>query len=220
MAFSKKQYENFIRTIVVASVAKEFRSASIIKKAIDAAKNDNKIATGGLIRPDVTGSMIPSRDDRWLLPRESVRIDIGSVENNLPSNINVSIEVEFGVDEDYYFTRSDVDGDWESSYMPNTSAIKKWILAKSRRGISFTYKNKQADLSNPTQLNSVSYVISKSIRDNGFKSEYRSDYFKNVDGRVKKVLTKSLQNASTRIMEKYEEDVYNSILEAIDLNIV
>ena len=79
MAFSKRQYENFIRTIVVAAVAKEFRRAKIVEGIVKRAKADGKVATGGLIRPDVTGSIIPTRDDRWLLDKKSVQVNVGRV---------------------------------------------------------------------------------------------------------------------------------------------
>ena len=58
MAFTAKQYQNFIKVIMVAAIAKEFRNASIIKRIIANAKAEDHIATGSLIRPDATGDRL------------------------------------------------------------------------------------------------------------------------------------------------------------------
>lgn len=220
MAFSKKQYENFVRTIIVAAVAKEFRKAKIIENAVKRALEDGKIATGGLAKPSFTGSMIPSRDDRWLLDRESVIVSVGKVEQGLPRNIDVTLNIKFGVDGDYVFTRSDVDANYPSSF-PNVGAIKTWIQAKSDRGLmTFTYRNKTADLSNPKVLDRIAYAVGKSIKTQGIKDKYKSNYFEQVSSEADAVLNAALAKASSRVMEKYEEEFYNSITNILDTNIL
>lgn len=220
MAFSKKQYENFIRTIVVAAVAKEFRRAEIVKGIIDRAKNDGKIATGGLTKPELTSSIIPTREDRWLLDKESVSVRVGKVEQGLPTNVGVEVNVKFGVEGEYVFTRNDIDAKYPSSY-PNVDAIRLWIKAKSNRGLmTFTYNDEPADLNNPKVVNRIAYLIGRRIKKQGINKKYKSDYFKPVKNQVSNVLDKALFNASERIVEKYQQEFYSSVLNIIDENIL
>jgi hypothetical protein len=220
MAFNQRQYENLIRTIVVGAVAKEFRKAKIIKKATDRAVKDGKIATGALSRPDVTGSMIPTRDDRWLLNKDSIIVRVGSVENGLPSAISVDVKVDFGVDEDYAFTRKDINAKYPNKF-PNLDNIKVWIKSKSQRGlIRFDYNGKPADLNNDKVVSRIAYAVGRKIKKEGISKRYRSNYFKPVENEVDKVLSIAMFNASQRILDKYEQELYSSILEAVDINIV
>lgn len=220
MAFSKKQYENFVRTITVAAVAKGFRKAKIVESLIKRAISDGKVATGGLIRPDVSNSIIPTRDDRWLLSRDSVIIRVGKVEQGLPKSISVELNVSFGTDPDYVFTRKDNDAEYPASF-PNVARIKTWIRAKSDKGLmSFSYRNKPADLNNQKVLNRIAYLISRKIKDEGIQERYKSNYFKPVKNQVQKSLDKALSSASQRIAEKYEEEFYNSVTNIIDKNIL
>lgn len=220
MAFSKKQYENFIRTIIVAAVAKEFRKAKIVERVVNRAKEDGKIATGGLTNPSLTGSIIPSRDDRWLLDRESLLVNVGKVDQGLPTRVDVQLNISFGLEPEYVFTRKDVDAKYPSSF-PNVSSIKGWIRAKSSRGLmSFTYNGKPADISNEKQLNSLAYLIGRKIKDKGISKKYKSDFFKPVKNEVDNVLDIALNKASERIIEKYEQEFYSSVINVIDKNIL
>lgn len=220
MAFSKKQYENFVRTITVAAVAKQFKKAKIVERLVKRAISDGKIATGGLSRPDLTNSVIPTRDDRWLLSKDSVIINIGKVDEGLPKSISVELNVSFGTDPDYAFTRKDINADYPLKF-PNINRIKTWIKAKSDRGLmSFSYKNKPADLNNEKVVNRIAYLISRKIKKEGISQKYKSNYFKPVKDEVQKSLDKAIFNASKRVIEKYEEDFYNSVINIIDKNIL
>lgn len=221
MAFSKRQYENFIRTIIVASVAKEFRRAKIIDGVIKRAKNDKKVATGGLIRPDVTGSIIPSRDDRWLLNKDSVIVNVGTLKNGLPTKIQVTLNIEYGTDGDYVFTRKDLNAKWPKGKMPNVNRIKFWLRAKTSRGLlNFKYRGVPLDPSNEVHLDRAAYVVARSIARKGIKEEYKSNYFKDVGKKVKKTVDLGVSKASGRIIEKYQEELYDSIVQVIDVNII
>lgn len=221
MAFSKRQYENFIRTIVVAAVAKEFRRAKIVEGIVKRAKADGKVATGGLIRPDVTGSIIPTRDDRWLLDKKSVQVNVGRVVYNVPLKISVELNIEYGTDPDYVFTRSDTDAQWPRGTFPDVNKIKTWIVAKTSRGLlNFKYRNKPLDVSNEKQIERVAYVVGRSISRKGVNRKYKSDYFKPVKNQVQKVLEAGISKASDRIIEKYQEELYSSVINTIDTNVV
>lgn len=221
MGFSKKQYQNFIRIVMVAAVAKEFRKAKIIEGVTNRAISDNKIATGRLINPESTGSIIPSRDDKWLIDRRSIVVSVGSIKYNLPSKIQVSLSVSYGVDDNYVFTRNDINAEYPEGTTPNINAIKNWIVSKSQTGLlRFTYKGKALDTSNDKQVSSVAYLIGRKISKEGISKKYRSDYFKPVDNKAKDVLQKGIFKASNRIMDLYENELYNSVLEAVDINIV
>lgn len=220
MGFSKKQYQNFIRIVIVAAVAKEFRKAKIIEGVTNKAMSDNKIATGRLINPESTGSIIPSRDDKWLIDRRSIVVSVGNVKYNLPSKIQVSLSISYGVEDKYVFTRNDINAKYPEKTPPR-NPIKTWIISKSQKGLlRFTYKGKALDTSNDKQVNSVAYLIARKISKEGISKKYRSDYFKPVDNKAKDVLQKGIFKASNRIMDLYENELYNSVLEAVDINIV
>lgn len=221
MAFSRKQYENFIRTIVVAAVTKEFRRAKIIEGVINRAKADGKVATGGLIRPDLTNSIIPTRDDRWLLDKKSVQVNVGKVVYNVPLKISVELNIEYGTDPDYVFTRSDINAQRKRGSLPNFGNIKTWIIAKTTRGLlNFKYRGKPLDVNNEKQVSRVAYVVMRSIAAKGISKKYRSDYFKPVKNQVQKVLEAGISKASDRIIEKYQEELYSSVINTIDTNVV
>lgn len=220
MAFTKRQYENFIRTIIVAAVAKEFRRAKIIEGVIKRAKADGKVATGGLIRPDVTNSIIPTRDDRWLLKRESVKVNVGKVMYNVPTNVSVELNIEYGVDPDYIYTRRDINAQWPLGKLPNVDRIKTWVIAKSSRGLlNFKYRGKPLDVDNEKQVSRVAFAVRRSIGRKGISTKYKSNYFKPVKDEVNEALRIGVAKASDRIVEKYQEDIYNSIVNTIDINV-
>lgn len=220
MAFSKRQYENFIRVIVVAAIAKEFRKAKIIESAVKKAITDGKVATGGLIRPDVTGSMIPSRDDRWLIKKEAVQVNVGSVVYNTPLRVSVNIQLEYGTDENYIYTRRELNAKWPLGKLPNVNRIKTWIIAKSSRGmINFTYRGKPLDTSNDKQVTRMAFTIRRSIGRKGIKEKYKSNYFEKVGDKAEKAVQAGLRKASDRIVEKYQQEIFRSSVEMIDKNI-
>lgn len=220
MGFSTRQYENFIRTIIVASVAKEFRRAKIVEGVIKRAKADGKVATGGLIRPDATGSIVPTRDDRWLLKKESVKVSVGKVVYNVPLRVSVELNIEYGVDPDYIYTRRDINAQWPLGKLPNVNRIKTWIIAKSSRGLlNFKYRGKPLDVSSDKQVSRVAFAVRRSIARKGISNKYKSNYFKPVKDEVNEVLRTGIAKASDRIVEKYQEDIYNSVVNIIDINV-
>ena len=86
--------------------------------------------------------------------------------------------------------------------------------------MSFSYKNKPADLNNEKVVNRIAYLISRKIKKEGISQKYKSNYFKPVKDEVQKSLDKAIFNASKRIIEKYEEDFYSSVINIIDKNIL
>ena len=50
--------------------------------------------------------------------------------------------------------------------------------------------------------------------------KYKSDYFKPVKDQVQRTLEAGIDKASERIIQKYEEELYNSVVNTIDTNVV
>ena len=73
---SPKQIQNLIKVVVMAALAKEFRKSQIIKRILENVKKNDQIASGSLTRPDVTGSITRSADDRWQIKPDAVLVKV------------------------------------------------------------------------------------------------------------------------------------------------
>lgn len=209
-----KQLENRIRIVVVAAVAKEFRRSRIIEKIVNRAKADGAVATGALISPEKSKSILPYRDDQWLTKKGAVQVRVGTMIHDTPEYIDIRVNLEYGIDSKYETLRDDRT---RTGGLPNIGDIKKWIVAKSKRGVAFTYKNGRLDLSNDKHLTTVAFLISKGIKKDGIKNRsafYRS--FKNSRTGVVATAQRGLARSEERIVELYNPlfiDALSDILE-------
>ena len=73
MAASSKQIANRVRTVTAFAVIKEFRKSKIIENVVKSAKANGHIATGDLVSPESSNSIVPFRDDLWLTPRKGAK---------------------------------------------------------------------------------------------------------------------------------------------------
>lgn len=126
MAFSEAQYKNFIKVIVVAAVAKEFRKSAIMEKIYNKIRQQNLIATGELVAFRATKAIIPTRDDRFLVDEGGVfvkTVKIGPAQT--PVAAEIRIKIRYGLTEEKYFylTKGSPDNRW----FPNVDNIAKWI---------------------------------------------------------------------------------------------
>jgi hypothetical protein len=214
MALTAKQYQNLIKVIMVAAVAKEFRKASIIKKIIANAKSENHIATGALIRPDVTGSMTPSSDDKWISEADKgISVTVGNVEYGIPSDVKIRIELGYGLDFRYNFLSANTD---QKERGPKKGVIRKWVQIKAERGHSWEYKGKTVNSSDKTKLDQVAFLISRSISRNGIKKTKLADPFKDKSNGVDATLRKGFLKGVERVTERFGVQTYKSVVEALE----
>lgn len=204
MARSKKQLENQMRLVVVAAVAKEFRKSAIIAKIVSIAKSKGMVATGKLTNPESSNSLMPNRDDRWLLKKNSIKVVIGSYRNNVPQSIKIMTNIEYGLgpDSQYYSVL------WEKSkkkkWYPKIDPIQSWVMKK---GISNDVQESRR----------IAFRIAKSMGKNGIKK--RTNFlnpFEYKDKGVDATLRRGINNAAARIIDLYGE----TIIEAIDTSLL
>ena len=213
MARSAKQYENQIKVILVASLAKEFKKADIIGKVISNAKANRQIATKSLINPQLTKSIIPSRNDRWLINKNSVVVKVGSVNYGVPKIVKMRINIEYGLDEKYYWLSEDSSN---KRWMPDGKEIMKWIKVKGDRG-NFKYKGKPADLSKEYQVKSIGWIISKMISAKGIKKTNILNPFKDKQNGVEATVGKALPSVYKRLNLLYGAELENSIVKIFEV---
>lgn len=199
---SPKQIQNMIKVIVVAALAKEFRKSEIIKRIIKNAKKNDHIATGGLIRPDVSGAIDPSADDKWLIKPDSVIVRVISTGSQVVG-VTVRLNIKHGVQPQYFWLSGKSP---DKKWWPNGERIEDWIKLKARRGKVFTITERgvkrNMDPSNISDVNRVSYVISRSIAKKGIKKTDLTDPFYGDKGVLKSV-ERARKTYTARIYELF-----------------
>jgi len=213
MARSAKQYENQIKVIVVAALSKEFRKAGIVGKVIKNARKNNQVATKELVSPQSSNSIIPSRDDRWLISKDAVVVRVGSVLHGIPQIVKMEINIEYGLSKKYYWL---TENSPKKSWMPDGVEIMKWIKAKGDRG-NFKYKGRRADLSKDYQVKSIGWIISKSIQEKGIRKTNILNPFKDKKNGVEATVGKALPSVYNRLNSLYGAELSDSIIEILEV---
>lgn len=184
---SPKQIQNLVKVIVVAALAKEFRKSEIIKRIIKNIKQNDHIASGSLSRPDTTGSITPSADDKWLIRPDSVIVR-AITSGRVVVGITVKLNIKHGVEPQYFWlSNKSPDKRW----WPNGERIEQWIIQKARKGKRFTISErgrvKTMDPDSISDVSRVAYVISRSMAKKGIKKTNLTDPFYGDKGVVKTV---------------------------------
>lgn len=216
--FTANQIRNQVKVIVVAALAKEFRKAEIIKRIIAIAKKEDHIATGALIRPDATGSINPSADDRWLISPDSVKVFV-SKGKTIVNGISVRVKLKYGVEPQYFWLSGKSPG---KKWWPNGDRIEEWIRQKARKGKSFTIKERggerSMDPNSASDVNRVAFVISRSIARKGIKKTGLTDPFFGDRG-VLKTANKAVAAYTARIYQLFgsvitqqQEQIFTNLL--------
>lgn len=202
MAFSEAQYKNFIKVIVVAAVAKEFRKSAIMEKIYNKIRQQNLIATGELVAFRATKAIIPTRDDRFLVDEGGVfvkTVKIGPAQT--PVAAEIRIKIRYGLTEEKYFYLTK--GSPNKRWFPNIENIAQWIRIKQARGNSFTItKNgvtRQAR--KDWEIKSVAFAIARGISKGGIEKRDFLEPFENKGYGVEA----SLRRANNRIVERLSE---------------
>jgi len=149
-----KKIQNNLRTVVVFAVIKQFRKAGIIQSVIDSVKSNDLIATGKLADPDSSNSILPSADDRWLVPRKnekkkvSVRVYGSRLSDGtmFPSSVKIRVDLGgYGLSPRYKTLAVNApEGPYVNNFFAKDKGdmidrIMSWMDAKMSRGHLFYY---------------------------------------------------------------------------------
>ena len=215
MALSRKQIQNRVRLIVVAEYSKAFKKAKIIEKVIARTKQQGRVASGNILNPEESESLMPSRDDLFLTKLKSskfklrsvvpVSVRIYKVYKGMPVDLKVRIQVP-GSLSPQYSQISSIATNIKKNFNVNESgidSIKNWIKQKMSRGVTFNIpkssngKNR-GKLSSNDEVNiaRLAFGIASSIRDRGLNPDFKTDLDKPFEERI------SVMNKAKVITEK------------------
>ena len=220
---SLKQIQNNVKTIVVFAVVKQFQKAAIIESVIQSIKANDLIATGQLVSPETSGSIIPSADDRWLVPRKNIKkivsvrvygskLSDGTV---FPSSVKIKVNLgDYGLAAKYKNLAFNApEGPYDDSFSKDTGymidRIEAWIENKMDRGYSFYYldnKGNQRPLVQGDRINRTraAYPIMRKLSKEGPEKVDFASAFNKVEG--------VLRTASEKIEEATYFDVISPAL--------
>ena len=202
MAFSEGQYKNFIKVIAVAAVAKEFRKSAIIKKVVQRIKSEGLVATGELSNPQFTGSILPSRDDKFLVEKGGVFVKTAKIgPKGTPVATEIRLKVRYGLTEEKYFYLTHLSPN--NTWFPNVDRIVEWIKIKKARGNNFTITRNGVtrEAKKDWEIKSVAFLISRSISNKGIE---KRDFLKPFEDKTTGVEA-SLARAQVKITERLFE---------------
>lgn len=220
---SFKQIQNNVRTIVVFAVIKQFKKAAIIESVIQSARANDLIATGNLVTPEVSNSIIPSADDRWLVPRKSIKKIVSvrvygsrmSDGTMFPASIKIKVNLgDYGLANKYQSLalnppeRGD-DGSFDKEQGDMIDRIEAWIEDKMDRGFSFYYTDRrgnQVPLRQGDRINRTraAFPIMRKLATEGPDKVDFTSAFNRVEG--------VLEKASVKIEEATYFDVISPAL--------
>lgn len=231
---SEAQYRNIIKVIVVAAISRELRKAKIVERVVKRIKRDKLVATRELSTPKLTGSILPSTDDRFLINKNSVVIDIirmSQYGKQYPMVANVSVNIRYGLDEPKY--RMLVAGTpYREKGVPE-AALSEWISVKKNqrsqfrngRGFYVQTKGKDGkrkeiayDESKAWHRNQLRYILNMSIK----YSEFKSDFLKPFDDKQRGVaasVNKARPKIINRLEELYETQIRNFVVDALNISL-
>jgi len=215
MALSRKQIQNRVRLIVVAEYSKAFKKAKIIEKVIARTRQQGKVASGNILNPEESESLIPSRDDLFLTKLKSskfklrsivpVSVRIYKVYKEMPVDLKVRIQVPGSLSQQYSQISSiaiNEKNNWQVSES-GIDSIKNWVKQKISRGVVFSIpkssngKNR-GSLSSNDEMNiaRLAFGIAKKISERGLNPDYKTDLDRPFEERV------SVMNKAKVITEK------------------
>jgi len=213
MARSAKQYENQIKIVIVAQLSKQFRRAAIVDKIVARAESLNQVASKGLVSPESSKSIIPSRNDRWLINKNSVIVKVGSMMYGVPEFVSIRINLEYGLSKEYFWlTRESPRVAWR----PDGAKIVNWIKSKGDRG-GFTYKGKRLDVSDDRKVRAVSYAISKGIERKGIKKTSLFNPFNNKRSGVEATVDKAFPAIYERMNLLYGVELESAVVQMFEV---
>lgn len=231
---SEAQYRNIIKVIVVAAISREFRKAKIVEKVVRAIKKDKLVATKELSTPKLTGSILPSTDDRFLINKNSVVVDIlrmSQYGKQYPMVANISVNIRYGLNEPKY--RMLVAGTpYRGKGVPEAE-LTKWINVKKNRtgqfrnNRGFYVQGKGKDGKNKIipynegkewHRKQLRYIINMSIKYSEFKSDFLKPFDNDKNG-VRASVNKAKPKIAKRLEELYETQIRNFVVDALNISL-
>lgn len=219
MAFSESQYKNFIKVIVVAAVAKEFRKSAIMQKIYNNIKKYNLIATGELLAFRASKAIIPTRDDRFLVDGGGVIVKTVKIgPKNTPIATEISIKIRYGLTEGKYFNLTT--GSGNRKWFPNIDNIAEWVKIKKARGNSFTITKNgiKREANKESEIKSVAFLVARKIAKQGIDKKDFTEPFENKTYGVEASLRRANNKIQNRISELYGDalvDIQNDVISNI-----
>lgn len=219
MAFSESQYKNFIKVIVVAAVAKEFRKSAIMQKIYNNIKKYNLIATGELLAFRASKAIIPTKDDRFLVDSGGVIVKTVKIgPKKTPIATEISIKIRYGLTEGKYFNLTT--GSGNKKWFPNIDNIAEWVKIKKARGNSFTITKNgvQRQATKEWEIKSVAFLVARKIAKQGIDKKDFTEPFENKTYGVEASLIRASNKIQNRISELYGEalvDIQNDVISNI-----
>ena len=211
MAVSEAQYKNRVKVIAVGAISKEFKRSAIIKKIVARIKSQGLVATGELSNPQATASILPTRDDRFLIAKDSVVVKTAKIgPNKTPIATEIRVKITYGLNEEKYFYLTE--GSPNKKWFPNVGKIESWIRIKKQRGLGFTELDKE------WKIRSTAFLIARSISKKGIE---KRDFLRPFDDKrtgVKASLARAEQKVTERLFDLYGTtltDIQNDVMEII-----
>jgi len=219
MAFSESQYKNFIKVIVVAAVAKEFRKSAIMQKIYNNIKKYNLIATGELLAFRASKAIIPTKDDRFLVDGGGVIIKTVKIgPKKTPIATEIIVKIRYGLTEGKYFNLTT--GSGNKKWFPNVDNIAEWVKIKKARGNSFTITKNgvKREANKEWEIKSVAFLVARKIAKQGIDKKDFTEPFENKTYGVEASLIRANNKIQNRISELYGDtlvDIQNDVISNI-----
>lgn len=211
---SRRAFENRVRVIAVAKIGSAFRRARIVERIIASARSNNHIATGKLVSPRKTRSITPFSDDRWLIRKDAIRVRALKLPSNQYIVSDLRVKLRYGLNYRYLALASYT----PKSKAASTEAIARWIRNKGASGGFKNSKGGALNLSSNKQVNSLAFVIARSIRKKGVKKTSFANHFINKTNGVEATLNRGLRDLMVRLDGLYAASVERVIVNLLNNN--
>ena len=208
--FSDAQSKNILRVIVVAAVSKELRRSAIIEKVKRAIIKENLVASKGLSMPQVSDSITPYRDDRFLVDRNSVQISYLRTAYGGLIATGFAVNIKYGINDKKY-ERFQV-GNKNKPFFPSVDALQRWMQIKQKKHLdnknAFYVTNKKkekipADFTKSWHVQYVSYIIGNIISEIGVTQKNFMYPFEDSRTGVRASVEKAKPAIAKRLNELY-----------------
>lgn len=228
MAASSKQIANRVRTVTAFAVIKEFRRSKIIENIVKSAQANGHIATGDLISPESSNSIVPFRDDLWLTPRKGVKqiikVRVYQTKFGMPSTINVTVNLgDYGIHKRYSaLSKEQVpvhNRNQDYSSFDKGDMIERiihWMEYKMDRGHRFYYSVKKGETKVLSQGDEIykptaAFAIMRSLASKGPDKTNFAKAFNDSRYGVQATLRRAIPIVEDRIFESISMSAVNHI---------
>lgn len=231
---TEAQYRNIIRVIVVAALSRQFRKAKIVDRVVKNIKKDKMVATGELSMPKLTASILPWEDDKFLIKKNSVVVNIMRLSQygkNYPMAVGIGVNIKYGLNEPKY--RSLVDGTPYREKGAPEHALMNWIRAKQNRTKYFKNPKKHFYVQGTSKgkvktykyneniqwhRDALRYIINMSIKYSEFKSDFLEP-FDNPKNGVEASINKAKPEIAQRLSELYGTQLRSFVVDALNISL-